>query len=505
MSTILCGKRSFFEDIDAAATSPESASPPSYKKFRCSSPARFTYSPSVRSALVDQLRTLFPDTETQLLEKALEVSGNDLNSAIKSLYQRCHEYSKGNSGSTIDENAIMDNGGGDPVPLQVPQAQNPVDGAEWVDLIVKEMISATSTDDASSRAASVLESLEKSISSQASAEVAQSLYKENLMLKEQIEVLIRDDVILKRAVAIQHERQKENDARNQEVEQLKQLVAQYHEQLRTLEVNNYGLTLHLRQAQASNSIHGRFHPDDSRAGQVRSRKSQLARFDKNTTRPTRHSSQSIRHRRPIDAPLLPASTAHCRPTGLGLPTTIDRRGIDAPYTPTIFPPSISKRRSIRTGYVVTCLCVSLEADQKGQRSHSRESSGKSVHGSRGFGRMISHGCPNVHTVIELERGLDEPIPLVQSGHRSRRDRTPEFRTSQPRVASAKSEQHLTPLPEFALLHQPLPSSGLPSDSRSVAAQQSAAAVAPRRTPPRRRCRALWLICCRDFSLPPALS
>ena len=57
------------------------------------------------------------------------------------------------------------------------------------------------------------------------------------MLKEQIEVFLRENSILKRAVAIQHERQKEYDDRNQEVQQLKQLVAQYQQQLRTLEVN----------------------------------------------------------------------------------------------------------------------------------------------------------------------------------------------------------------------------------------------------------------------------
>lgn len=57
------------------------------------------------------------------------------------------------------------------------------------------------------------------------------------MLKEQIEALFRDNAILKRAVTIQHERQKEYDERNQEVLQLKQLLAQYQEQLRTLEVN----------------------------------------------------------------------------------------------------------------------------------------------------------------------------------------------------------------------------------------------------------------------------
>lgn len=57
------------------------------------------------------------------------------------------------------------------------------------------------------------------------------------MLKAQIEMLRKDDAILKRAVVIQHERQKEYDERSQEVQQLKQLIAQGKEQLRTLEVN----------------------------------------------------------------------------------------------------------------------------------------------------------------------------------------------------------------------------------------------------------------------------
>lgn len=63
------------------------------------------------------------------------------------------------------------------------------------------------------------------------------------MLKEQIEVLLRDNMILKRAVAIQHERQKENDEKNEEVQHVKQLLAQYQEQLRTLEVTALNFTL----------------------------------------------------------------------------------------------------------------------------------------------------------------------------------------------------------------------------------------------------------------------
>lgn len=57
-----------------------------------------------------------------------------------------------------------------------------------------------------------------------------------MTLKEQLEVLLRENSILKRAVTIQHERQKEYDERTQEVQQLKQLVSQYQEQLRHLEV-----------------------------------------------------------------------------------------------------------------------------------------------------------------------------------------------------------------------------------------------------------------------------
>lgn len=57
-----------------------------------------------------------------------------------------------------------------------------------------------------------------------------------MLLKQQIEGLIRENTILKRAVSIQHERQKEYEERNQEFQNLKQLVSQYQEQLRTLEV-----------------------------------------------------------------------------------------------------------------------------------------------------------------------------------------------------------------------------------------------------------------------------
>ena len=53
----------------------------------------------------------------------------------------------------------------------------PVDGAEWVNLFVREMMSATSVDDAKARASKLLEVLEKSISKRAAEEAAQSFHK----------------------------------------------------------------------------------------------------------------------------------------------------------------------------------------------------------------------------------------------------------------------------------------------------------------------------------------
>lgn len=56
------------------------------------------------------------------------------------------------------------------------------------------------------------------------------------MLKQQLEAVIHENTILKRAVSIQHERQKEYDEMGEELHKLKQLVSQYQEQVRTLEV-----------------------------------------------------------------------------------------------------------------------------------------------------------------------------------------------------------------------------------------------------------------------------
>uniref|UniRef100_A0A2P2MFV3 Uncharacterized protein LOC105122637 n=1 Tax=Rhizophora mucronata TaxID=61149 RepID=A0A2P2MFV3_RHIMU len=279
MSAIVCGKRSFFEELTAVTSPPSSVS----KRIRCSSSSPVRFSPprplsssynnlsSSSSHLIERLAALFPDMDHQALESVLEECGNDLDSAIRSLNELCLGSGHEDFVSpTIKSDALYEANGpaeaaanAEVLPSEDASVPNhlSVDGVDWVELFVREMMSASNIDDARARASQALEVLEKSVCSRAGSEAAKSSHQENLMLKEQVQALIQENTILKRAVSIQHERQKEYEDRSHELQHLKQLVAQYQEQLRTLEVNNYALTMHLKQAQQSNSIPGRFHPD----------------------------------------------------------------------------------------------------------------------------------------------------------------------------------------------------------------------------------------------------
>ncbi|XP_027090465.1 uncharacterized protein [Coffea arabica] len=200
MTAVVCRKRSFLEDI-------QSPSPlPITKKLRCFSlPHPVQVSPQQQRptspTLLDRLIIAFPDMDRELLEKAVEECGSsDLDSTIKKL----HELRLGCQATMSRD---------------VCTASNilPVDGAGWVELLVQEMMKATSIEDARSRATKVLESLEKSISARVRADAAEVFDKEQISMKEKIQGIVKENGILKRAVAIQHERQKDYDGRNQEV------------------------------------------------------------------------------------------------------------------------------------------------------------------------------------------------------------------------------------------------------------------------------------------------
>nr|AAK43955.1 unknown protein [Arabidopsis thaliana] len=262
MSAIVCGKRSLFEDLAAA-------SPPVSKKLRCfSSSSSSRFSPPIppsSSLLLDHLAAIFPDMDRQILERAIEECGDDLDSAIRCLNQLRLESANKNSDSATNQSPVVIQ-----EPNVEPQQQGSakeepnvlnLDGTEWVELFVREMMNASDMKDAKARAARALEALEKSINARTGTDAMQNLQQENMMLKQQLEAIVQENSLLKRAVVTQQKRQRESEDQSQELQHLRQLVTQYQEQLRTLEVNNYALTLHLKQAQQNSSIPGRYHPD----------------------------------------------------------------------------------------------------------------------------------------------------------------------------------------------------------------------------------------------------
>lgn len=168
----------------------------------------FLFRPSslLRSSFIAQLNSLsFPHLmDLQILASVLQESGCYIDATIKSLNE-LHITEK----AKTTEKLPHDN-----------------HTADWVELVIGEMMSATSVDDARARAAKVLQCFQKSIGA--------SFDKENIVLKNAVLVLLQ--------------RQKEYEGRSRELKHLKELVAQQQEQLRALEVNNYGLNLHLKQA-----------------------------------------------------------------------------------------------------------------------------------------------------------------------------------------------------------------------------------------------------------------
>uniref|UniRef100_A0A0E0LTN4 CUE domain-containing protein n=1 Tax=Oryza punctata TaxID=4537 RepID=A0A0E0LTN4_ORYPU len=274
MSAVVCGKRassSFFEDL----THPAGGSPPAAKRARCggasSPPPPPTWPRGVtKNDLVGRLSAQFPAMNLKLIEKALDESGNDLDSAIRSLLNLNLESVQNNSGpalepiqETSEVQVSAEDGNGIGAPSEsVPCPENFLsNGSEWVELLVNEMTSASNMDDAKSRATRVLEAFEKAVVSHVNAQGPYDFQKENAVLKGQMESLTRENTILKRAFTIQHERQKDYDAKNQELQDEKQCIAQFQEQVRNLELNNYRLSMLLRQAQQGSSIPGRFNPD----------------------------------------------------------------------------------------------------------------------------------------------------------------------------------------------------------------------------------------------------
>ncbi|KAF6259470.1 hypothetical protein COO60DRAFT_1294852 [Scenedesmus sp. NREL 46B-D3] len=123
---------------------------------------------------------------------------------------------------------------------QVPPG--PQTAEQWVDALVQEMAAAKDFTDARGRAAKMLQSFEQFVSARSKEGSG------GTGSQARAEEALRENAILKRAVQIQNAKLQEASAKDQELAGLKQLVGQYQERLRHLELSNYSLALHLQKA-----------------------------------------------------------------------------------------------------------------------------------------------------------------------------------------------------------------------------------------------------------------
>ncbi|XXG74011.1 hypothetical protein AAC387_Pa07g2839 [Persea americana] len=186
---------------------------------------------------------MIPQAQYQLLGRALEACGNDLDSVIRTLNELClgSADTKSNLGMGSYDQFLSQ--GGDPASKDAAFQNNlPSNGSEWVELLVSELTNSSDMDGSEvmkACASRLLQVLKKTIASLPGAETAESFQQKENVLKEQIELFIGVINILKT----------QNDERSRKLQEMKQLVAIWHEELTRLEANNYALNMHLRQAQ----------------------------------------------------------------------------------------------------------------------------------------------------------------------------------------------------------------------------------------------------------------
>ncbi|KAG6488515.1 uncharacterized protein LOC122004989 [Zingiber officinale] len=248
MSAGICGKRLGLEEFFGSPASP----PPSAKRSRC---GRYG-----SEDLLSVLLRMFPSMDREVVETVLNAHDHKIDNAIKSLNALClGDGSVSLEGvnsilkSSALEGALRSQAFEDKVEFsqngvgsQPVESQN---GSSWVDLFVQEMMDAADWDDVRSRAMKILEVFKGDVVTRTST----AMENENNSSKEQLQCLLRENQILKKAVAVQHERNTENEEKIKEVQHLKHVIGQYEEQVRALEMSNYTLMVHLQRAQDASS------------------------------------------------------------------------------------------------------------------------------------------------------------------------------------------------------------------------------------------------------------
>ncbi|BDA50624.1 hypothetical protein COCOBI_16-3000 [Coccomyxa sp. Obi] len=216
---------------------------------------------SDRASTLAALRGLFPDMEEKVLADILDTCGDNIDAAIKRLGQlhltaHCvadvpeataapaNPEPSQDSKPGVDTAALPKADSHASVSPPPENAEGPQTPADWVEALVQQMAGAKDVDDARDRASRVLQAFEQAVLRQSARSQP-----DMTALRNHLNELSRDNHILKRAVAIQNTRMQEAcGAKDAEISSLRSALAQYEQKVRTLELSNYSLSMHLRQA-----------------------------------------------------------------------------------------------------------------------------------------------------------------------------------------------------------------------------------------------------------------
>ncbi|EFN57660.1 hypothetical protein CHLNCDRAFT_142806 [Chlorella variabilis] len=227
---------------------------------RCGGDSAAQHAYTVGHTTVTALRGLFPEMSDKVIADVLAEYGDNIDAAIKHLTDL--RLSAASSSAAISEQAAAMAAAAAEQHQQQQQQQSaaeapssngggtattavPKSAEEWVDFVVHEMAAAKDMADARARASKVLQAFEQ-------AAVQHSKHQGSApdpeRLRGQLCEAQRENQLLKRAVAIQNARLQELSGKEAEVAQLRQMLEGFQQKVHALEVQNYSLALHLKQA-----------------------------------------------------------------------------------------------------------------------------------------------------------------------------------------------------------------------------------------------------------------
>ena len=205
-----------------------------------------SYSPTVLVAL----KALFPSMSDETIAGVLDQYGEDIDAAIKHLNElqlSAPGPSKGHeqlmksgslpdgSGAFVEERTAGEADKASEQSEAVGRTGREKTAEEWVDLLVHQMSVAKNMDDAKGKATELLREFEGAVLSHSKPH-------------DKIQELERENALLKRAVGIQNARLHEMNAKYGGSEDVASAVEALKEKCQNLEMQNYSLQLHLKQA-----------------------------------------------------------------------------------------------------------------------------------------------------------------------------------------------------------------------------------------------------------------